>query len=99
MELAASRPEKLQRFIDLHHRALKALAVEDDEFFGIIIDHLPFETSLGTMTFGEYRRERNGVKFVPDVDSFPTAVASVSTQEQNASSTRAIPTTPNYSRR
>lgn len=76
VDLAASRPEKLERFVGLHHRALKALAAEDDEFFAVIIDHLPFETSLGTMSFGTYRRENKAVRFVPDNDSF-RQVASV----------------------
>ncbi|MBY0456191.1 MAG: HSP90 family protein [Gemmataceae bacterium] len=70
VRLAETRPEKLQKFIGLHHRALKALAAEDDAFFAVIIDYLPFETSLGTMTFGAYRQENAVVRFVPDVDSF-----------------------------
>jgi molecular chaperone HtpG len=70
VDLADQRPEKLSRFVELHHRALRALAAEDDEFFAIIIDYLPFETSLGTLTFGEYRREYDRVRYVADVDSF-----------------------------
>lgn len=70
LTLAENRPEKLAEFVDLHERALKSLAAEDDEFFAIIIDHLPFETSKGTMTFGEYRRENKHVRFVPTVDAF-----------------------------
>jgi molecular chaperone HtpG len=81
VDLAEKRPEKLEQFVGLHHRALKALATEDDEFFAVIIDHLPFETSLGTVTFGEYRREFDRVRYVPDVDSF-RQVASV-TAAQN----------------
>ncbi|HEY1191174.1 MAG TPA: HSP90 family protein [Gemmata sp.] len=75
--LAEARPEKLDQFVGLHHLALKALAAEDDEFFAIIIDHLPFETTLGTRTFGEYRRGTDRVRFVPDNDSF-RQIASVS---------------------
>jgi molecular chaperone HtpG len=70
VDLAEKRPEKLEQFVGLHHRALKALAAEDDEFFGVIIDFLPFETSLGTITFGEYRREYDRIRYVTDVDSF-----------------------------
>ena len=70
VDLADKRPEKLEQFVGLHHRSLKALAAEDDEFFAVIIDHLPFETSMGSMTFGEYRREYDRVRYVPDVDSF-----------------------------
>ena len=70
VDLADKRPQKLEQFVGLHHRSLKALAAEDDEFFAVIIDHLPFETSMGSMTFGEYRREYDRVRYVPDVDSF-----------------------------
>ncbi len=70
IHLAEQQPEKLEQFVQLHHRALKALAAEDDDFCAIILDHLPFETSLGTMTFGEYRQNYATVRYVPDVDTF-----------------------------
>jgi molecular chaperone HtpG len=70
VNLAEKRPEKLERFIDLHHRALKALAAEDDEFYRLFIDYLPFETTHGRMTFGEYRREHGTLLFAPTVDQF-----------------------------
>ena len=68
--LAEKRPEKLEKFIDLHHRALKALAAEDDEFYRLFIDYLPFETTHGRMTFGEYRQEHGTLVFAPTVDQF-----------------------------
>jgi molecular chaperone HtpG len=70
VNLAEKRPEKLEKFIDLHHRALKALAAEDDEFYRLFIDYLPFETTHGRMTFGEYRQEHGTVVFAPTVDQF-----------------------------
>lgn len=70
VNLAEKRPEKLEKFIDLHHRALKALAAEDDEFYRLFIDYLPFETTHGRMSFGEYRREHGNILFTPTVDQF-----------------------------
>lgn len=70
VNLAESRPERLEQFIELHHRALKALAAEDDEFFRIIIDWLPFETNRGLQNFGDYRQENERIRYVADVDSF-----------------------------
>lgn len=70
VNLAEKRPEKLERFIDLHHRALKALATEDDEFYRLFIDYLPFETTHGRMSFGEYRREHGTILYAPTVDQF-----------------------------
>ena len=68
--LAEKQPDRLERFLGLHHRAIRALAVEDDEFYRLIIDWLPFETSLGTMAFGEYRTAHDRIRYVADVDSF-----------------------------
>ncbi len=70
VELAEKRPEKLAKFIDLHHRSLKALAAEDDEFFAVVIDWLPFETTHGRMPFGEYRKAYGRVRYLTDIDSF-----------------------------
>ena len=36
----------------------------------MVIDWLPFETSQGEMTFGEYRKQNDVVRFVPTVDQF-----------------------------
>ena len=45
--------------------------MEDDEFFKLFIDWLPFETTLGQMTLGEYRqREKNTIRYVPSRDQF-----------------------------
>ncbi len=70
VELAEQQPDKFTKFIDLHHRALKALAVEDDEFFRLFIDYLPFETTHGRMALGEYRREQAEVLYAVSVDQF-----------------------------
>ena len=46
------------------------LAVEDDEVCRLFLDWLPFETSLGEMTFGDYRQATDRVRYVPNVDAF-----------------------------
>src|SRR5262249_37665323 len=48
--LARGEPERLQKLIALHYLSIKALAVQDDDFYRLFIDWLPFETSLGEMT-------------------------------------------------
>ena len=68
--LAEKRPERLEKFIDLHHLSIKALAAEDDEFYRLFIDCLPFETTHGRMTLGEYRQEHGTSLFAPTVDQF-----------------------------
>jgi molecular chaperone HtpG len=69
-QLAHREPERLQQLIGLHHLSIKALAVRDDDFYRLFIDWLPFETSMGTMTLGEYRKQSPVVRFVRHLDQF-----------------------------
>jgi molecular chaperone HtpG len=57
VRLARQDPAGLQALLLVHDTAIRALALADDEFFDLIIDLLPFETSLGRVIFGEFRRE------------------------------------------
>jgi molecular chaperone HtpG len=63
-------PQKLDRLLALHALAIKALATQDDDFYRMVIDWLPFETSQGEMTFGDFRRMNEVVRYVPTVDQF-----------------------------
>lgn len=69
-ELAQSDPKRLQEIIGIHFLAMKALAVEDEEFYRIIIDFLPFETTMGRITLGEYKRHNRVLRFVPVLDQY-----------------------------
>ena len=68
--LAGSNPDRLRELIALHDLSLKALAIQDDEFCRLIIDWLPFETSLGVTTFGDYRLRNQTILYVPTRDQF-----------------------------
>ncbi len=70
VKLAEKEPERLQQLIALHYLSIKALAVQDDDFYRLFIDWLPFETSLGEMTLGEYRKEHGVVRYVRSLDHF-----------------------------
>ncbi|HEX8177040.1 MAG TPA: HSP90 family protein [Pyrinomonadaceae bacterium] len=70
MEMAESSPQRLKNLIALHYISIKALAAEDDEFFRIFVNWLPFETNMGTMTLTEYRREHETIHYAPDMDQF-----------------------------
>ncbi|MCH9683603.1 MAG: HSP90 family protein [Deltaproteobacteria bacterium] len=70
LELERSSPQRLQAFIDRHERALKALAAQDAELLAVFADWLPFETSLGPMTFGAFRQQVERVRYVSTVDAF-----------------------------
>ena len=68
--LAETNPGKLDRLLSLHALAIKGLAAEDDEFFKLVIDWLPFETSQGQMPFGDYRKGSDPVVYAETVDQF-----------------------------
>ncbi|HJT77298.1 MAG TPA: HSP90 family protein [Gemmataceae bacterium] len=70
VRLARQDPRRLQRLVGLHFLSIKALAVQDDEFYRLFIDWLPFETSMGDMTLAEYRRNNPVLRYVPDLDQF-----------------------------
>lgn len=70
VRLAQEDPERLETFIALHFLALKALAVDDDDFYRLFADWLPMETSLGRMTLGECRKLTRSIRFAPTCDQF-----------------------------
>lgn len=70
VKLFEEEPEKLTKLIRLHFLTIKALAVADDDFYRIIFDWLPVETSAGDMTLGEYRSRHDVLRYVPTLDQF-----------------------------
>ncbi|GAA4489191.1 HSP90 family protein [Rhodococcus olei] len=67
--LAAQTPHRLAAFLSVHHLALRALVVHDDELARFIVPHLPIETTEGPTTFGEAAR-RGVVRYTRTVDEF-----------------------------
>ncbi|NTX37933.1 HSP90 family protein [Myxococcus sp. CA033] len=70
VDLAHEDPRALQRLIGLHGLSIKALALDDDDFYRLVIGWLPFETSLGVTTLAEYRRAYPVVRFTATLDGF-----------------------------
>ena len=74
---------RLDYLISLHHLAFKALAVEDDEFYRLFMNWLPFETSLGHMTLAEYRTTEQVVRYVHSDQEFRQIAPVASSQNIN----------------
>ncbi len=70
IDLSTENPARLRKLIQLHHLSIKALAVEDEEFFRIVVNWLPFETNMGTMTLTEYMKDHEVVRYMVDLDQF-----------------------------
>ena len=80
VELSRTDREALIRIISLHQLSIKALAVEDEEFFDLVADWLPFETSLGTILLGDYRKHQKSVRYVRNRDEFRQIVGVAAAQ-------------------
>jgi len=74
MRLSTDDPERLERFMALHALSIKALALQDDDFYRTFVHWLTFETSMGEMTLGEYRETNQTIRFVPELDQFRQVV-------------------------
>ncbi|HEY4220028.1 MAG TPA: HSP90 family protein, partial [Myxococcota bacterium] len=71
VRLAREAPVRLDQLVQIHHLAMKQLAAHDDEFLEIILDALPFETTLGHVAFGEIaRRAGTELRFTTSRDAF-----------------------------
>jgi molecular chaperone HtpG len=70
VDLANDDPRALQRLIALHGLSVKGLALDDDDFYRLVIHWLHFETSLGVMTLADYRRSWPVVRYTPTLDGF-----------------------------
>jgi molecular chaperone HtpG len=70
VKLAERDPPRLSRLLDVHHLAIKALALEDDQCYRTFIDWLPFETSQGRHNIHELRDQGGTLRYVTDVSEF-----------------------------
>lgn len=70
VNLAQTDRNRLDAIIHLHYLPIKSLAVEDDEFFRLFIDWLPFETTVGQITLEEHFQGSNKIRYLPGVDQF-----------------------------
>ena len=68
--LARHDHQRLQELIAIHYRAIKYLAADDDQFYRLFIEWLPFDTSLGRLTIPQIRKGASEIKYAPHIDIF-----------------------------
>lgn len=81
VHVAQTDRERLNRLISLHYMAIKALALEDDEFYRMFIDWLPFETSLGQMSLADVLMHETTIRYVSTRDQFRQIAGVASAQD------------------
>lgn len=70
VRLATTAPLRLEEFLRVHDRGVRALAVHDDEMLRLVDRWLAFETSDGWMTLAEFRRRHPVVGYSPTAGEF-----------------------------
>jgi molecular chaperone HtpG len=70
VKLAATAPDRLQRFLQVHHLGVKALAVHDLEMLRVVDRWWPMETNAGPMTLADFRRRHPVVRYTVTADEF-----------------------------
>lgn len=70
LRLAESESSRFERFLSVHHLALKALAAQDDDCYRLFIDWLPFETTRGRQTVRSLREQTTLLRYVDDVAQY-----------------------------
>lgn len=61
---------RFYKLLEIHQLSIKSLATHNDEFFDLVIDWLPFESSLGVMKLSEYRSRSTTLTYCPTVSQF-----------------------------
>lgn len=68
--LAATQPERLNRFLGVHRLSVKAMARHDDELLRIMLPWLAFETTDGVTSLAEFARKHPVVYLASTVEEF-----------------------------
>jgi molecular chaperone HtpG len=70
LQLARREPQRLEKLMSYHHLALKALALEDDEFFKLFAPWFPMETNYGRSTLQAYLERNKRIVCTSNIDEF-----------------------------
>lgn len=70
MSMASYNPDRLQAIIHLHALSMKALAVEDSQFYSMIHAWLPFDTTYGNKKLGELISEHKHLYYTATLDEY-----------------------------
>ncbi|MFE0026826.1 HSP90 family protein [Amycolatopsis sp. NPDC059021] len=68
--LAGTHPERLNRFLGVHHLGVKALALHDDEMLRLVDEWWPLETNVGRMTLADFRARYGVLRYCATTEEF-----------------------------
>lgn len=73
--------ERARQFLEVHHLALRSMALVDDDMLELAARVLPYETTLGAMTLAQLSAESGVVRYCPTTEAY-RAVAPVALAQQ-----------------
>ncbi len=79
--LGRTSPERLNRFLGIHHLGVKALALHDDEMLRLVAQWWPVETNVGRMTLEEFRDRYGLLRYTVTTDEFQQLAGVAAAQE------------------
>ncbi len=79
--LARTDPDRLSRFLSVHHLGVKALALYDDEMLRLVDQWWPMETNVGRMTLAEFRGQYGAIRYTTTTDEFRQLAAVAAAQD------------------
>jgi molecular chaperone HtpG len=63
-------PKRLQLIIETHRLSMKMLAKDDDEFYKIVIQHMRFPSTRGSVSIREYLQHSKVLYHLPDLEEY-----------------------------
>jgi molecular chaperone HtpG len=79
--LARTAPDRLHKFLAVHHLGVKARALHDDEMLRLVDQWWPMETNVGRMTTGEFRARYGAVRYTATTEDFQQLAAVAAAQD------------------
>ncbi|GIH07179.1 molecular chaperone HtpG [Rhizocola hellebori] len=80
VQLARHQPERMNRFLSIHHLGVKTLALQDEEMLRLVDQWWPMETNMGKMALAEFRERFGVVRYSPSLDEFRQLAAVAAAQ-------------------
>ncbi|HVK30030.1 MAG TPA: HSP90 family protein [Nocardioides sp.] len=81
VRLSSTQPDRLRRFLGIHHLGVLALALHDDEMLRLVDRWVAFETNRGRMTLASFRERYGAVRYVRTSEEFRSLAAVAAAQD------------------
>ncbi|MFC0628850.1 HSP90 family protein [Kribbella deserti] len=81
VRLGTTDPQRLDKFLAIHHLGVKALALHDDEMLRLVHRWIRLETNLGRMTAAEILEQYGEIRYATSVEEFRQLAAVAAAQQ------------------